>query len=239
MDSIANLILGEPRVQATGHVGAAFAVAHFEAAHRLAEAAHQVEWAPDNTEWGPAFERVRVLASSAMIMAAASLEALANELFLYPEGALRAALGSTFDERFFGTGCKGDPRGIERLQPLAKYRAALDVLGKPKFVRGDAACQNAELLVSLRNELMHFKPRLPNMSGRPAYVARAEKLALGLRGRFATYRFADARTDFLGVQCMSAGAAGWAVGSVRAFVLEFEDLSGLQDKRIRKIAGIR
>ncbi len=98
---------------------------------------------------------------------------------------------------------------------LDKYQIALTFLRKERFVPGKAPYQDASLVVKLRNELVHYKPK--SLGG-----AVEHQLARQLRGKFNDNRLMSASSNpwFPG-KCLGHGCAAWASRSVEAFADEF------------------
>ena len=61
----------------------------------------------------------------------------------------------------------------------SKYESAVKLDGKSQFPKGENPYQNAELVIALRNELVHFKP-----STQEAHGADKHDLKEKLKGKF-------------------------------------------------------
>jgi hypothetical protein len=165
--------------------------------------------------------------------AAASLEALINELFIAP-GDLQSRVDDF--ETFFWGGevtvrkfCifkkKKQLRGLEMKPALEKYRKAVNLLGRPPLSRSHAQFRAAEALIGFRNYLIHFKPLWEESR-------RDNELEQRLSGLFDLSPFVDERASFLAKKCMSAGCSDWAVQTVVDFVDYFRGRSGLDPKKL-------
>jgi len=151
---------------------------------------------------------------------AAALEALINELFITPEGELRAHMPD-FENEFW------KPKvGVESKSILEKYQYALLLLNKPKLNKYISPYQEAEGLIELRNMLVHFKPTWD-----PDRKRRIDLSKL-LEGRFALSPFLGSGSDLFSMRCMSAGCMQWAVGTVKDFVREFGSQSQLDPNKL-------
>lgn len=88
------------KVEAQGRVISNFALTHFNAAIHFASKVNEIESANAGQPFGNFFEEVSIYCSSCIITAAASLEALINELYLSP-GPLQNSVDN-FDTFFWG-----------------------------------------------------------------------------------------------------------------------------------------
>lgn len=98
------------------------------------------------------------LAVTAVLSSVAFLEALVNEVFL---DVVDTPLGQ---ENRRNDGITDDAADLmrnlweDRASILDKYQLALVCARKPKFETGGTLYQKVNLLIKLRNELVHFKP---------------------------------------------------------------------------------
>jgi hypothetical protein len=98
---------------------------------------------------------------------------------------------------------------------LDKYVAALACCSAHPLDRGAAPFQDAELLVRLRNALMHFTPRS---------VAEDDPHELGdiLKKRFKPNPLmGQSGNPYFPDKCLGAGCAAWAFRSAKAYSDEF------------------
>jgi hypothetical protein len=220
-------------VFAQGRIISNFALLHFRAAQHFSSMTNQIESSNRGQPLGSFFEQICFYCSSCIIVGAASLEALVNELYLAP-GPLQSAIPE-FDSYFWG-GLEEKRclrifrksrriKGLEREPALTKYQQALELLGKRLLTRGAPTYQQAEALIGFRNYLIHFKPLWDDQR-------RNATLEQRLQGRFVESPFVDTGADFLAKRCMSAGAASWVVSTVENFVSEFGRASGLDPQKL-------
>ena len=132
---------GRATVTATGSVRTNFALQHLLGAARFARRAWEVEQANAGQPFGPFFEELIHLATAAIILSVASLEAFANELFAdgpqrFPAFSMEIldAVWALAEERQF----------------MEKYDLALTLHGVAPFDKGLAVYQNIDALVHLR-----------------------------------------------------------------------------------------
>ncbi len=191
-----------------------FAFQHLKAAKTFCGRAVELECASVGKEFGPFFEDIRSYTSGTILGAAASLEALINEMFISHNCRLRPSIVN-FENQFWGDG-KKNRHGIEGEPILKKYELALIKLDALPLDTNSLKYTNVEALVGLRNALIQYKPNWD--PDRPKKVALVEVLS----GRYALSPFVDSRHDFVTMQSMSAGCAIWAVDSVLKFLREFD-----------------
>lgn len=212
-------------MQVTGRVIANFAVQHLKAAALFRDQVARMETENMGRGFSAFFEDIRSYASACVMSSAAALEALINELFIAHNGKLRALL-TDFETEFWG------PSGVEMKPILNKYQHALLMLNMPKLDERTSPFREAWGLVQLRNALVHYKPTWD--PDRKRQVELAEVLA----GRFELSPFPDSGADFVAMKCMSAGCARWAVGTVVAFVREFDSQAQLDAKKIGAFTSV-
>ena len=151
--------------------------------------------------------------------AAASLEALINELFIAHNSQLRSQLDD-FEEKFWGK------QGIERKPILEKYQLALRMLGSSLLDEHTSPYRDAWALIELRNALVHYKPTWdPDRQ-------RKVELTEVLESRFPTSPFPEAGADFVSMKCMSAGCARWVVATTLSFMREFDRRANLDPNKM-------
>lgn len=204
---------------ATGRVIANFAWQHLKAASTFRDHVVDLEHANSGQEFGAFFENIRTYASGCIMSAAASLEALINELFITPDGPLRQRLPD-FEAEFWGRG------GIEWKPPLEKYQIALDMLGHARLNEHEPIYRNAWALVELRNALVHYKPTWD-----PDRQRKVELVEV-LSGTYPTSPFLDGGADFVTMKSMSAGCASWVISTTVAFMRSFHDRAQIDEHKI-------
>jgi hypothetical protein len=103
---------------------------------------------------------------------------------------------------------------------LDRFQLCLMTLGKPILDRGSQPHQDAQLLVSLRNELVHYKPvwregGIPNAIG-------GGKVSVGLSQKgFPLHPFTREGNPFFPDRCLGAACAAWARDAAVALSDEF------------------
>lgn len=105
---------------------------------------------------------------------------------------------------------------------LIKYQIVLTFLRKPQFERGRSPYQDAALVVKLRNELVHYKPK--TLGGDLEHPLAGE-----LQNKFeGNALMTGSGNPWFPGKCLGHGCAEWAVRSVIAFADDFFGRIGVQ-----------
>ncbi|MBR0798952.1 hypothetical protein JQ615_26540 [Bradyrhizobium jicamae] len=105
---------------------------------------------------------------------------------------------------------------IDGEAPLHRYDLVLHLLGKPALDQGTQPYQNADMLVGLRNELIHYESKWGDQMNR-------KKLFKGLQQlRFEYPKFLPSgMTNFFPHRCLSSSLASWSVATATSFINAF------------------
>lgn len=217
------MLLPTIQFQGQASVIANFAWQHLKAATMFRDHLFRLEAKNAGQPFGSFFEEIRSYGSACIMSAAASLEALINELFIAHNSPLRQQLPD-FEEKFWGLD------GIERKPILRKYQLALEMLNKPPLNQNDAPYRDAWALIELRNALVHYKPTWDPERKRQVELVQV------LDRKFALSPFLGAGADFVSEKCMSAGCARWVVSTCLALIEEFDSRTNLDPG---KMAGFK
>lgn len=201
------LAAGQATVMARASLRTNLALHHLLGAARFARQASQVEQANAGRPFGPFFEELIHLATAAVTLSVASLEAFANELFA--DGTKR--FPSYSSEVLDAIWMLAEQRPF-----MEKYDLALTLNGVAPFDKGTPVYQNVDALVHLRNALIHFKPEWDDAQ------VKHKKLSARLQSKFAPSPFLPAHEPLFPRGCMSHGCAEWAVKSVADFLADFQ-----------------
>ena len=193
-------------------VRAYFSAYHLWAAKRFAKLA-------DETEGIDGFNIAnRAYVTNAVLSAVAFLEAAINEIYddavdghePYVKSlsvATKACLTHLWTRR----------KSLERSPVLRKYQKALHCAGLPVFDEGTLPYEDADLLVQLRNTLIHARP-ITRETGEMSHL---DKM---LSKRFPPNRpMAKMGNPYFPDQCLGAGCAYWAVTAAVNFADKFFD----------------
>jgi len=115
---------------------------------------------------------------------------------------------------------------VDRNRLLDKFQLVLHLLGREPFDRGAGPYQDADLLVKLRNVLVHSKPSWE------AWGVPEDKLMKSLLGKhFSTHPFINVNpttlAPFFPDRCLGADCARWALHAARSFGDAFFDRLGV------------
>ena len=194
-----------------------FATQHLRAATRAAKDAYEVEEANPTADLGPWFDDMMQWVPVSVVMAAAALEANANEIIQdILDG---SSLPATNETKQLLTDLKEEKAG----NTCDKYRRLARLFDKEPEL-GTIAWQDAKLLVRFRNHLMHFKPTWDHEDIHDGLVK-------GLKTRiqvFRAYKSAKSSSVFP-YGFMTYGCSKWSVATVRAFSESFSMLLGVND----------
>jgi hypothetical protein len=159
----------------------------------------------------------RAYVTNSVLSAVAFLEAAINEVFDDVTDN-HGYMGALTDEcaRLLAGLWSGDNGGtVERWPILDKYQVALHCSGREAFSRGSPPYQDAKLLVDLRNELTHARPKT-RVSGE------MDKLSKALEGRFKPNGLMEnSGNPYFPDHCLGVGCANWGVKTARAFADDF------------------
>ncbi len=113
---------------------------------------------------------------------------------------------------------------------LEKYQIALSLLEKPLFDNCVSPYQNIQILIQLRNALMHYEPKWNlTYSSLESEEYELDNLSKRLRGKFALSKiYKDTGNSFFPDKCLGHGCAKWAVESCVAFADDFFSKIGLK-----------
>ncbi|HIK10119.1 MAG TPA: hypothetical protein IGS52_07610 [Oscillatoriaceae cyanobacterium M33_DOE_052] len=123
-------------------------------------------------------------------------------------------------------------RILDALKPniLDKYQLALlTVSDKKLFDRGEYLYQRIEILINLRNAIVHYKPEPWGDDIEKSEESSREKVRKNLEGKFKENPFAEGvQNPFFPDKCFGYGCAKWAVNSSVEFIEEFSKKMGLK-----------
>lgn len=190
---------------------------HLQSARFFSEAAKAIDdQRPETT--GSVVREYRAHAIGAVFCATASLEAMANEIYLSAvDGGFYSDFG--MDESTRKSVAKLWPKAErKRWYVLKKYQKLLAVKGAEQYKEDNAPYAEVFALVKLRNALTHFKPEWDDAQSAHAEL---EKL---LSGKFEESYFSCNEDAFIPHRCFGAGCGCWSVKTAIAFI---------QDVRVR------
>jgi len=165
----------------------------------------------------------RAYVVGAIMTSVASVEARINEFYLDATDNLLGSVLDSGQQALLAELWK--PLDEKRVPMLQKYQIALAAIKRSKLDTSRGPYQDVNLLVGLRNMLVHFKPEWD--------IDQKEhrKIEKNLQGRFKLNPFwPQDDCIFFPFKCLSHGCASWAVRSSLDFILEFFAIIGLDPK---------
>jgi hypothetical protein len=169
---------------------------------------------------GDFFNHHRAYVVGAIMTSVASVEARINEFYLDATDNLLGAILDASPQALLAELWKVVDE--KRFPILRKYQIALAAIKKSRFDTSRNPYQDMDLLINLRNMLVHFKPEWDNDQKEHKEVEKK------LQGRFELNPFwPKDNAIFFPFKCLSHGCANWAVGSSMKFILQFFALIGL------------
>lgn len=151
---------------------------------------------------------------SSVLSACFAMEATINELFLAQKLGLVGSIEG-LDPRLAQVLGDAWESGAEGLGMLEKAGMVSIVCGKGKLDLGSAPMQSGSLVIALRNELVHHKPKWVLQGQEPA--ASPDKLERSLSPLFARAAIWKGRgAPFRWNDCLGGGCATWAASTADA-----------------------
>lgn len=201
-----------------------FGVPHLLSAALFSRATKALEAKHQGEPLGEFWEDVLAQATAAVFTSVAGLESYANELFadhqwMFPT--IRSDLVKALWDVY------------ERRTLLEKFDLALTLQQLPALDRKAQFFQDADLLIRLRNSLVHFKPEWEDER------VKHDRLSAELAKRFPSSPFTPGAPLFP-MAWASHACTAWAVTSVLTFIQEFEKAAKLPariDKFIARISN--
>ena len=194
----------------------AFAIQHLLAAARFSRRCGEVQERNKGKPLGPFYDEQISCVSAAIMLCVASIEANINKLLSTPE-VLFPELNASLQMEICSL--------ISNLSIIDKYQRVLLARGIDPFDNGAKPLQDIEVLISLRNEFVHFHPEWHDEQSRHL------KLGRKLKGKFELSPFITESTGVLFPQrIVSHGCTKWAVVSSVEFMSLFNNKLGLENK---------
>jgi hypothetical protein len=208
--------LEDSKLEAHASVRSNFAVHHLRAAAEAARNSYRIEKDHLAAEHGPWFDDMMVFVPVSIVMAAAALEANANELIQDMLDGF-SGLPITRPIELLLKDLAKEQRG----NATYKYRQLSLYLNKAP---NTDSWQDAELLIAFRNRFMHFRPAWDHEQD-----IHDGDLVKKLKGRVPIYAPFQSRFQFP-YGFLTYGCAKWAVESVLAFSANFSAQLNVKDR---------
>lgn len=207
-----------------------FSIQHIQSAALFARNAYAIEKNYDSVFSDELFSQHRAYVTASILSSVFFLEAAINELFadtVESNSEIAKKLNLTTIQLMAEMWKLEVPR-TANYKILQKYQIALALAQKQIFDPGAPPYQDVNLLVKLRNDLVHYEPEwVKNPSNDdfgPDDIHRYEKM---LRGKFLANPLTGQGNSFYPDKCLGHGCAEWAVNSSAKFADAFFSRMGL------------
>jgi hypothetical protein len=166
----------------------------------------------------------RSYATSSILASVAFIEASINELYA-PASHQNLEVGGKLsaDE---GKRLTGVAELIDHNNFLDRFQITLHLLGREGFDQGAQPHQDAKILLSLRNGLVHYKPQFRAGGGDSSESEKWVKALVSKR--FSLNPFTGSGNPFFLDRCLSHGCTVWAWKAALAFADEFFNRVGVK-----------
>ena len=191
-------------------------ITHFLSAASFSRKVSQLEADHAGEAFGDFFEEIQSFSIAAIFSLVAALEAYANELFvlyrdvIFPD--LRDDVAGKLWELY------------EKKSLVDKYELALFLANKPALIKGAKPLQDIEVLIKLRNGLIHYRPEWSDEQ------VEHRKISAAISGKAITSSFYPAETPLFPRAWSSHGTVLWALNSAIEFVEKFDSQMGIHSK---------
>jgi hypothetical protein len=197
-------------VRATASTRYSFTAQFLRGGAIFARRAHEIEAGADVSDDLRSEHAACVV--GAVTQAAAALEAEISEVLIHGPGHHLGSNGINATARDFLLPLADI---IDGERTLRRYELVLHLLHMPAFDRGAHPYQIADLLIDLRNELIHYKSKWGDQMERAKVFARLQEL------KFDKPTFMSPHTNFFPHRCLSASLASWSVTAGVDFINAF------------------
>jgi hypothetical protein len=159
--------------------------------------------------------------SSAVMQSVAALEAEISEVILHGPGHHLGSNGLDVAARDF---LRPLVDLVDKQPTIKRYEIVLHLLKKPAIDRGGQIYENADLLIRLRNELIHYKSQWGPEMDQLKLFNRLQRLGL----EKPSFVSPEPQTNFFPHRCMSASLASWSVMAAVAYINDFYKNLGIK-----------
>jgi hypothetical protein len=208
----------------TIHSRTYFSISHFVAAANFSRQARKIERMESFEESQKIryFGEHRGYVSSAVLLSVAFLEAAINELFSDCAANVEVVVKQLPAARDMALLWKHGVPKTAKYRVIDKYDKALEICGKPKLNTKSDLVRDFELLVRLRNALMHYEPEsiLTYKSGKREQNE-IHSFETAFKGKFQENPLTGDSNAFYPDKLLGHGCAWWAVKTSLEFYLNF------------------
>lgn len=199
-----------------------FSTYHLWAAKHFAELAKKIEDGHDGIDVFNIQHRAYV--TSAIISSVAFMEAAINGLFqdMYDEYSTRTTSLNVESRKFLSIFWEATELNQKYVSILDKYQVAAKTTDKAAFDSGNKYFQRAELVIKLRDRLVHYKPADLNNNNEPKWYKQYSNQNIAENPLMSS-----STNPWFPDKLLGYGCAKWAVDSSEAFVEEFFNRIGV------------
>jgi hypothetical protein len=199
-------------MQATSVTRYSFTAQFLRGGAIFAHRAHAIEATADESLSEELQGEHRAFVVGAIVQSVAALESEISEVVMHGPGHHLWSAGVDTGAREF---LLPMAELIDRESTLRRYDLVLHLLRKAPFEHGAQPYQAADLLIKLRNQLIHCKSEWGARNDPKSAVARLEKLA------FDKPTYMSPHTNFFPLRCLSASLASWSIMTGSDFIHGF------------------
>jgi hypothetical protein len=172
-------------------------------------------------------KRVAEQTIGAVIVSVASVEGLLNEILAGSVDSLDFGRPPEVSSRAYARWGRMWNRGVfESMDLISKVQSALEVADIEPLPSSKGSLQDISVLISLRNELVHSKPKY-RFQGHNLPQKKKDGLEKKLTGKFPDSPLASRYDPFIWQKCLGPGCARWAVETETSFQNELFQRLGI------------
>jgi len=216
-----NIDMGPCTLHATVRTRTNLSVPHLFSSCLFSRQVRELEDRNAGKEFGGFWEDIFAHATASVLLTVAALESYVNELFADRDANFPSLRTDILVKLW---------NAYETKRLLDKADLALLIREVGPLDRGTSPTQDIDLLVGLRNALIHFKPEW--FDEQPEHA----RLSSQLSGRFAPSSFFQKGEPIFPRGWASHGCTAWAIRSAIEFITSFERQAGLP-KRLEQFEG--
>ncbi len=208
-----------------------YSLQHIQSAALFARQSFHLEAEYDGTFSDALITNHRSYVTGAIFASVSFLEASINELFSDTVDDSSSEVASQLDPETHDLMADMWKLGIpktSRYSVMEKYKTAITLARKEPLDFGKSPCQDAQILVNMRNVLVHFEPSWVTTSTDDPLADDSKFFFLRSANKFSFNPiFAGKLNPFFPDKCLSHGCAAWAVKSSMQFIEEFSARMGI------------
>lgn len=203
-----------------------FSIIHLYSAALFARKSHEIEKQWQGVHNPTLYREDLAYVSSSIISSVAFLESTINEIYsdsLDQKPEQHPILSQLDSDSLNKIIHIQNVLNLKFLSILEKYQFFLILLNKAEFDKGKNPYQDTNVLIKLRNDLVHYNPEWIDANDEPT-ENKPHRYESALIGRFEENLFMKSSGNpFYPYKCLGYGCADWAVTTAKNFVAKFSD----------------